>query len=1073
MKKRLINRSALWALWFVLGAPITLTAYTELPGQTLETDMNLSAGTYLLKGNLVVPEGKTLTLQPGVVIKADSWWRAIIAEGGRIVANAGGASPIIFTSQNDSAYGESIPNAGEAGPDQWAGVLLRKTAATEVPAEGTFINCRFRFGGGWSFGMIESMDSDLHVQDCFFEGSAEAGIYIVGGPFLHENQPFILNSVFRDNLNSGIFANHDLVPEKLSTRIIIRDCTFDGNRSYAMKFTGCVVGDFDGSNELIVRPSCGNGISIYGSTNVSHRIEFPGPDFPFVLENNFDVLPGADLLIEGGVILKSNSWWRAMTATAASITANGTPEAPVYFTSYSDDTIGGDTNGDGTATLPGPDQWGGVRLLPGEEPDRAPSTGMFIHTHFRYGGGWTSAMLEAEGSALTASDCSFSYSAEEGARVTATEGNPANATFTRCTFKENGTLGFNIHDPVNTNLSEPTLFQCVFDGNKSFAGRINGNIFPITSRSNELVLRQGVTNGVAIGHTLHRSGTLEAFGLEFPYILDSNLVIPHGISLDIGPGTIVKANSWWHTFIVHGSLAVDGNRSSPVIFTSVLDDSVAGDTNGDDTTSTGAPDQWGGIYLTREEAANTAGSVTATHLYLYYGGGWTSGLISSEGGSIDCTDCRFRYSGEAGVYFNQEGSRTASLSFSHCEFTENATQGIQVTHETGPLIPVVHGCTFTGNKNFAMKLTGDIFPDFDGMTTIAQGPPGKCGIAINGTIQGSGRLEYPGDPAPYILAGAYHLEPGAALSIDPGVVIKGDSWWHFFDVQSATFTAQGTAAMPIVFTSYMDDTIVGDTNGDGSDSSGGPDQWGGVAARANASITLDYCKFLFGAGYTDALVSVDASTASIDNVIFQTSPQHGVFVRGASSVTIRESAFTEMAQDAVRNTSSTHMVDARGNFWGHDSGPLDSSDADDLVKAGGYMHWNPLGQGESVSNNVVYDDWRGNAPVWKPYLWADTTDGGNGWRHSNWYGWFNDLLYPFISHVEHGWQYCLGDSQNSFSVYDYALRSWIVVSKNRYPLVYLSGRNAGWYWYFTGGQSPNRWFYSYATGQYVNEADLR
>ncbi len=88
---------------------------TEIGG-TLSEDLTLVTGvTYNLTGALIVPEGITLTIDPGVVIRATIGADVYVAvmQGGTILAEGTSTNPIVFTS--DSA----TPNAGD-----WGGLII-------------------------------------------------------------------------------------------------------------------------------------------------------------------------------------------------------------------------------------------------------------------------------------------------------------------------------------------------------------------------------------------------------------------------------------------------------------------------------------------------------------------------------------------------------------------------------------------------------------------------------------------------------------------------------------------------------------------------------------------------------------------------------------------------------------------------------------------------------------------------------------------------------------------------------------------------------------------------------------
>jgi RHS repeat-associated protein len=74
---------------------------------------------YLINGNLTIPSGVTLTIDPGAIVKFDLGLKLSVESGGTLIASGTVAQPIVFTSINDASAGAdtnavlSSPAAGD------------------------------------------------------------------------------------------------------------------------------------------------------------------------------------------------------------------------------------------------------------------------------------------------------------------------------------------------------------------------------------------------------------------------------------------------------------------------------------------------------------------------------------------------------------------------------------------------------------------------------------------------------------------------------------------------------------------------------------------------------------------------------------------------------------------------------------------------------------------------------------------------------------------------------------------------------------------------------------------------
>ena len=87
------------------------------------------------------------------------------------------------------------------------------------------------------------------------------------------------------------------------------------------------------------------------------------------------------------------------------------------------------------------------------------------------------------------------------------------------------------------------------------------------------------------------------------------------------------------------------------------------------------------------------------------------------------------------------------------------------------------------------------------------------------------------------LDGRLTIDSGVTLTVEPGTVVKAHEGAAITCL--GTLDAQGTAADPIVFTSWSDDSVGGDTNADGP-SVGEQGDWDGLRLVAAEGVTLEH-----------------------------------------------------------------------------------------------------------------------------------------------------------------------------------------------------------------------------------------
>jgi RHS repeat-associated protein len=144
-----------------------------------------------------------------------------------------------------------------------------------------------------------------------------------------------------------------------------------------------------------------------------------------------------------------------------------------------------------------------------------------------------------------------------------------------------------------------------------------------------------------------------------PYVLRSGLTVPAGVSLTLLPGTVVKMQG--SGLYVEGQLLVLGTPNQRVVFTSLKDDSVLGDTNSDGSATTPGPGDWSSVHISGIRPSRTGEPTTL--------------------GVIDYAD--FRYGGY-GLWCNYDGqleldNDVARLTVTNSSFSNSQNSQIYIS----------------------------------------------------------------------------------------------------------------------------------------------------------------------------------------------------------------------------------------------------------------------------------------------------------------------------------------------------------------------------------------------------------